>query len=75
MLTAEQALPGFNLLSFRLGERPQFDAAGQRVPLNIDFPPNLTLVEGRWGAAHPNPERNSSTAAAAHRFGPSSHGG
>ncbi len=63
-LTAEQALPGFDLLSFRLGERPQFDAAGQRVPLNIDFPPDLTLVEGRWGAAHPNPERNSSTAAA-----------
>ena len=63
-LTAEQALPGFNLLSFQLGERPQFDAAGQRVPLNIDFPPDLTLVEGRWGAAHPNPERNSSTAAA-----------
>ena len=67
-LQAEQALPGFDLLSFRLDERPQFDATGQRVPLNIDFPPDLTLVEGRWGAAHPNPERNGQTAAAGTPF-------
>jgi hypothetical protein len=67
-LQAEQALPGFDLLSVRLGERPQFDAAGQRVPLNIDFPPDLTLVEGRWGAAHPNSDRNGQTAAAGTPF-------
>ena len=67
-LQVEQALPGFDLLSVRLGERPQFDATGQRVPLNIDFPPDLTLVEGRWGAAHPNPERNGQTAAAGTPF-------
>jgi hypothetical protein len=67
-LTAEQALPGFDMLSVRLGEGPQFDATGQRVPLNIDFPPDLTLVEGRWGAAHPNPERDGQAAAAGTPF-------
>jgi 4-amino-4-deoxy-L-arabinose transferase-like glycosyltransferase len=63
-MIAEQPMRGFSLLIFALGERPQFAASGQRAPLDIAFPPDLILVEGRWGAAYPNPDRNIPGAAA-----------
>ena len=63
MLLEEQAFRDFRLLTFQLDARPQFTAIGQRVALTATFPPDLALIEARWGAAAPNPDRNSSTAA------------
>jgi hypothetical protein len=63
-LVTEQSLPGFDLLTFQLGERPQFDAAGQAMRSDSPFPPDLRLIEARWGAAHPNPDRSGTTVAA-----------
>ena len=55
---------GYDLLTFTLGPDPQFTAAGRRAEVNRSFGPDLTLVEARWGAAYPNPDRNASSAAA-----------
>lgn len=60
----EQAFRDARLLTFQLDAQPQFAAVGQQVALVATFPPDLTLIEARWGAAAPNPDRNSPAVAA-----------
>ena len=52
------------LASFLLGDEPQFRAAGQQVEIDQAYTNGVTLVDARWGAAHPNRDRNSPAAAA-----------
>jgi len=63
-LRAEQQLRGLDLLTFELGETPQFAAPGQQAVLNAAFSPDLLLREARWGAAYPNRDRSGESAAA-----------
>lgn len=55
---------GVELLHIRLAPQPQFTTEGQRQRIEQPFPPALTLVEAEWGAAHPNPARDSDKVAA-----------
>jgi hypothetical protein len=55
---------GFDLLTHRLGEQPQFGAAGQSVPVDARFDSGATLVGAQWGAAWPNADRSAASAAA-----------
>ncbi len=68
VLQEKLSLRGFDLLSYRLGEHPQFGTGGQRVPLDVPFPPDMRLIEGRWGAAYPNPDRDAQAASAGTAF-------
>jgi 4-amino-4-deoxy-L-arabinose transferase-like glycosyltransferase len=63
-LQAEKPSRGFDLLTFGLGEHPQFATPGQRAVLDAAFSPDLTLREARWGVAYPNQDRSSASAAA-----------
>ena len=63
-LEAEQPQQGYNLLTFTLGDHPQFSAQGRQVSLDYSFGPDLSLVGVTWGAAYPNPDRSATTAAA-----------
>jgi 4-amino-4-deoxy-L-arabinose transferase-like glycosyltransferase len=67
-LEATKPLRDLDLLSFRLGENPQFAAQGQRADLGETFSPNLTLREVRWGAAYPNGDRSSESSTAGTPF-------
>jgi hypothetical protein len=58
-LVGEEHLRNFDLLSYTLGDQPAFDAIGNQVMLDQAFSEDVTLVEARWGAAYPNPDRNS----------------
>ncbi len=64
VLQEQQTLRGFDLLTYKLGVQPQFAARGQHVSLGVPFPPDLTLLEGRWGAAYPNADRDAPAASA-----------
>jgi len=55
---------GFDLQSYRLGDRPQFTARGQVEMLDASFEPGLTLVGAQWGAADPNAGRSGPSVAA-----------
>ena len=55
---------GFDLQSYRLGEKPQFSAPGQVETIGASFEPGLTLVKADWGAAYPNADRSSQSVAA-----------
>lgn len=68
MLLEEQEFRDFRLLIFQLDSQPQFAAVGRETTRTIAFPPDLTLIGARWGAAAPNLDRNSSTAAAGTRL-------
>lgn len=57
-------LRGLDLLSFRLGEHPDFPAPGRHLTLNRPFTRGLTLLEVRWGAGYPNPDRSGESVAA-----------
>ncbi len=59
---------GFQLETFRLGERPQFDAAGQAAEVGAAFDGGVTLQSARWGAAYPNEDRSGASAAAGTAF-------
>jgi hypothetical protein len=63
-LQEEKSLRGLDLMTFRLGEDPQFAAPGQRAEIEAVFLPDLTLQAARWGAAHPNRDRSGESAAA-----------
>jgi hypothetical protein len=72
-LLAEESPRGFTVLIFRLGDRPQFSATGLRgqgigCSMPCPFPPDLTLVASRWGAAYPNLERDRGISAAGARL-------
>jgi hypothetical protein len=63
-LIGKQAFRGFDLLAYRLGPNPQFAAPGRQVSVNAPYEAGVTLVEARWGAAYPNPDRSGASAAA-----------
>lgn len=63
-LLAREPFRGFDLLSFQLGPDPRFDAAGHQQPVNAAFSNGFRLLEARWGAAHPNPQRDGAAAQA-----------
>jgi 4-amino-4-deoxy-L-arabinose transferase-like glycosyltransferase len=67
-LEETRLLRGLELLTFRLGEDPQFAAPGQRADLGAIFSPDLILREARWGAAYPNEDRSGESAAAGTPF-------
>jgi 4-amino-4-deoxy-L-arabinose transferase-like glycosyltransferase len=67
-LQSAEEYPGYTRLTFSLGATPQFETAGQQAALRQSFGPNLTLVGARWGAAYPNSDRGSDTAAAGTAF-------
>jgi hypothetical protein len=64
----EEHLRNFDLLGYELGKHPDFDAAGNKVTLDRSFPGDVKLVEARWGAADPNPDRNNTAASAGTPF-------
>jgi hypothetical protein len=64
ILTDENHEPGYVLLDYRLGERPSFAAPGRRTGVRSGFGPGLALTGARWGAAHPNIDRDAASAAA-----------
>ncbi len=64
----EEHLRNFDLLGYELGKQPDFNAAGNQVMLDQSFSGGVKLVEARWGAAYPNPDRNSTTASAGTPF-------
>lgn len=64
VLIGDEALRGFNVFTFQLGGEPEFDAGGQRVASGGTFANGLQLAKVRWGAAYPNADRGSDTAAA-----------
>ena len=65
---SEEHLRNFDLLGYELGKQPDFDAAGNQVLLDQSFSGGVKLIEARWGAAYPNPDRNSTTASAGTPF-------
>lgn len=65
ILESQEALRGFDVLTYSLERPPQFQAAGNAASLDQDFSSTLTLTDVQWGAAHPNPDRSGATAAAA----------
>lgn len=67
-LINQEALRGYDVLTFALDQPPQFLAEGNSVTLDQTFSSAITLTAVRWGAAYPNPERNSTTAAAGTRL-------
>ena len=64
VLESQEALRGFDVLTYNLEQPPQFQAAGNTASLNQDFSSTLTLTGVQWGAAYPNPDRNGDAAAA-----------
>jgi hypothetical protein len=52
------------VLTFSLEQPPQFQAAGNITSPNQEFSSTLLLTDAQWGAAYPNPDRNSRAAAA-----------
>lgn len=63
-LTSQEALRGFDVLTYRLEQPPQFEAAGNLARVEQDFSSTLRLVDVQWGAAYPNPDRSGRAAAA-----------
>lgn len=63
-LLARTSLRSFDLLSFQLGNEPQFAAPGRQETPAIEFSNGFKLLEIRWGAGHPNPMRDGDTAEA-----------
>ena len=63
-LEARQAFRGFELVTYRLGPRPEFQVRGRKVALNAAFQRGVTLVDARWGVAYPNPDREQPEVAA-----------
>ncbi len=63
-LLARTSWRGFDLLSFHLGDEPQFAASGRQETPAIDFGNGFKLREVRWGATYPNPARDGATAEA-----------
>jgi hypothetical protein len=61
---AEHQVRALNILTFRLGKNPAFDAPGNPVPLDVEFSPDVQLTGAHWGAAYPNADRNSTKVAA-----------
>ena len=64
VLESQEALRGFDVLTYNLEQPPQFQVAGNTASLNQDFSSTLTLTGVQWGAAYPNPDRNGDAAAA-----------
>ena len=64
MMTDENYEDGYILNDYRLGDAPQFAAAGQTSQLQAGFGPGLTLIGARRGAAYPNADRSAAEAAA-----------
>ena len=60
----EEPQRNFDILTFKLGDHPAFEALGQQVEIDRPFSPSVRLVGARWGAAYPNSDRNSATVAA-----------
>jgi len=63
-LLERTSLRSFDLLSFQLGDEPQFAAPGQQATPATGFSNGFRLLEVRWGTAYPNPRRGSDTAEA-----------
>ena len=63
-LLARTSLRSFDLLSFQLGNEPQFAAPGRQETPAIEFGNGFKLLGIRWGAGHPNPRRDGYTAEA-----------
>ncbi len=59
-----EQLRGFDLLSFSLGETPQFREPGQSEEPHRQFSSDVVLVDARWGVGYPNPDRDGGIAAA-----------